>query len=278
MPDSHRMKTPVQRTLQRLLGWMLCAPLLAAPAFAADHPWLSSPLRSQQPETYFSNLRDGDRIETPFVLRFGLSRYGLAPIVKPVPMTGHHHLLVNRDLPLDFSKPLPFNDQYVHFGKGQMETVLTFAPGEYTLRLLLADQKHIPYFIYSKPVHVTVTARRTDVDPKSLVKPGVAMLDPREGEVVHAPFRVRLHASGFNVGHADITDNGVGHFRIVAERAGVPAERIDLGKGWTEAWLAPPPGTYRFRVELVSNTNQQVMASSAVTTLKVERQAFADAL
>ena len=39
--------------------------------------------------------------------------------------SGHHHLLVNRDLPLDFKAALPFNEQYIHFGKGQMETVLT---------------------------------------------------------------------------------------------------------------------------------------------------------
>jgi Domain of unknown function (DUF4399) len=49
---------------------------------------------------------------------------------------GHHHLLVDRDLPLNFDKPLPFNAQYVHFGKGQMETVLDFKPGTYKLRLL----------------------------------------------------------------------------------------------------------------------------------------------
>ena len=80
-------------------------------------------------EAYFNNLRDGDTIETPFVLRFGLTGIGLAPIVKPVVKAGHHHLLVNRELPLDFSKPLPFNDKCIRFGKGQMETVLSFAPG-----------------------------------------------------------------------------------------------------------------------------------------------------
>ena len=144
--------------------------LLAAACHAGaapPHPWVSAPLRSQQPQTYFSNLVEGQQIETPFVLRFGLSRFGLAPIVKAVKGTGHHHLLVNRELPLEFSKPLPFNDQYIHFGKGQMETVLSFEPGTYTLRLLLADDKHIPHFIYSKPVKVTVTKKNVGVDPKS---------------------------------------------------------------------------------------------------------------
>ncbi|MBA3625087.1 MAG: DUF4399 domain-containing protein [Methylibium sp.] len=233
-------------------------------------------MRSQQPETYFTNLRDGDRIETPFLLKFGLARYGLAPIVKKVPGAGHHHLLVNRELPLDLKQPLPFNDQYIHFGKGQMETVLSLAPGEHTLRLLLADDKHIPYFVYSKPLRFTVTSKNGDVDPKSLVKPGVEILEPRSGESLRPPLRVRLHASGLNVGHADVRDAGVGHFRLVAERTGAPPERIELTNGQTEVWLAPPDGRYKLRVELVANDgSQSVMAVSTPIELGVARQEIA---
>lgn len=252
--------------ITRLL-WI--AAFLATPALAADHPWISSPLRTPQPESYFSNLRDGDRIETPFVAKFGLSRSGLAPISKAVPGTGHHHLLVNRDLPLDFTKPLPFNDQYIHFGKGQMETVLNFPPGDYHLRLLLADHKHIPQFVYSKPIAITVTRRNETLDPKSLVQPGVAILQPRSGEPQQVPFLVRLHASGLNVGHIDVQDKGVGHFCLVAERPGAPAERIVLANGATEVWLAPPAGNYKMHVELLGNADQQAMASSPAIELQV---------
>jgi Domain of unknown function (DUF4399) len=249
--------------LAAALGWA------AAAQAAPPHPWLSSPLRTSQPETYFSNLKDGAQIETPFLLKFGLSRYGLAPITKPVPNAGHHHLLVDRDLPLDFDKPLPFNAQYIHFGKGQMETVLDFKPGTYKLRLLLANEKHIPYFIYSKALNVTVTRKRTDVEAKSLVQPGVTFLAPAAGDSVHPPFRVVFHASGLNVGNQEITDKGVGHFRIVAERAGVPAERIDLVNGATEAWLNPPLGDYRFRLDFVSNDGAGVLSTSTPIELKV---------
>lgn len=248
------------------------AALLAAPVWAADHAWSSAPLRSRQPETYFSNLRDGDRIETPFLLKFGLSRYGLAPTAKKVSGAGHHHLMVNRELPLDFRQPLPFNDQYIHFGKGQMETVLAFEPGEYTLRLLLADDKHIPYFVYSKPMKITVTARNPAVDPKSLVQPGVAILEPRGGERLRPPLLVRLHASGLNVGHTDIQDPSVGHFRLVAERAGASAERIELSGGQTEVWLAPPDGSYKLHVELVPNApGEPVRARSTPIDVVVAR-------
>ena len=256
-----------------VVAWVAGLAGLFTPALAAEHPWISAPLRSQQPETYFTNLQDGDRITTPFVLKFGLARYGLAPIVKPVDGAGHHHLLVNRDLPLDFKQPLPFNEQYIHFGKGQMETVLNFAPGEYTLRLLLADHKHIPYFIYSKPLRITVTAKNAGVDPKSLVKPGIAILAPPGGEPQRGPFRVRLHASGYHVGHSDITDAGVGHFRLVAEPAagGAAAERIELARGLTEVWLSPPPGRYKLRAELVGNGDRKSMAESEAVEVEVQR-------
>jgi hypothetical protein len=44
--------------------------------------------------------------------------------------------------------------------------VLTLESGSYTLRLLLADDKHIPRFVYSKPLKVVVT-------------PGTRILIPR---------------------------------------------------------------------------------------------------
>lgn len=251
---------------------LLAALALSAAAQAAtEHPWVSSPLRTPQPESYFTNLKDGASIETPFLLKFGVTRYGIASIDKPVPKTGHHHLLVNRDLPLDFTQPLPFNDQYIHFGRGQIETVLTFKPGTYTLRLLLADDKHIPLFVYSKPLRVTVTKKNEDVDPKSLVKPGLAILSPASGETVSSPFRMVFHASALNVSHDAISDKRAGHFRIVAERVGSAAERIELSNGSTEAWLKPPPGDYKIKIELLSNAEPRaVMATSEAIALHVK--------
>jgi hypothetical protein len=153
-----------------------------------------------------------------------------------------------------------------------METVLDFKPGTYKLRLLLANDKHIPHFIYSKPLTVVVTRRRDAVDPKTLVQPGVSLLAPAAGESVQVPFRVVFHASGLNVGNQDVSDKGVGHFRLIAERAGAAAERInfiDFTNGATEAWLAPPLGDYRLRIELIGNAQGEVLASSAPIDVKV---------
>jgi Domain of unknown function (DUF4399) len=242
----------------------------AAQATEALHPWVVPSPRLTK-ETYFSNLQDGASIETPFVLKFGLTGYGLAPIVKPVAGAGHHHLLVNRELPMDFGKPIPFNDQYIHFGKGQMETALTFAPGKYQLRLVLADDRHIPNFVYSKPITITVT-KKNDVDPKSLIKPGVAILFPQPGESVKAPFRLAMHASGFNVSNATLTEKGSGHFRLKIKPEGGRDETVSFGNGRTETWLSPPAGSYSARVEFIDNAApDQVLATSPAVSFRVER-------
>ena len=257
------------------------APILAvalglaalAPASRAAEPassWVVPAPRLNK-TAYFSNLTDGASVETPFLLKFGVTGIGIAPIVKPVVGAGHHHLLVNRDLPMDFGKPLPFNDQYIHFGKGQMETVLNFPPGHYSLRLVMADEKHIPNFVYGKPVNITVTKKNDGVDPKSLIVKGVAILEPATGAIVRAPFRIALHASGLNVSNAAITEPGFGHFRVRIRPDGGREESIPLTNGFTEVWLRPPAGGYTARVEFLDNAApDKVMSTSEPVKFRVQ--------
>ncbi len=227
------------------------------------HPWQAA-LPRLTAEAYFANLKNGDSIETPFLVKFGLSgNWGLAPIAKPSQgKGGHHHLLVNRDLPLDFKQPLPFTDQYIHFGKGQMETVLTLAPGTYKLRLLLADNGHLPHFVYSKPMSITVT-KKNATDPKSLVKKGISL--SVTGDEVKPPFRVQFHASGLNVAQLGQKEPDTGHFRLsVVPKSGSPAD-IDFVNGQTEVWLAPPAGDFTLKLEFVDNLNPAKPLASAVS-------------
>lgn len=260
----------ISPSLPAAAGLGLALALGPSGATAEVHPWLVPAPRLVK-ETYFSNLRDGASIETPFLLKFGLTGFGLAPIVKRVAGAGHHHLLVNRDLPMDFSKPLPFNDQYIHFGGGQMETALALAPGQYQLRLVLADEKHIPNFIYSKPISVTVT-KKNDIDPKGLIKPGVEILMPQPGVTVRPPFRVAMHASGFNVSHTAVSDTGSGHFRLRLQPEGGREEVMSLTNGHTETWLNPPAGSYAARVEFIDNAApDRVRAISPTVSFRVER-------
>ncbi len=109
-----------RRTMRNIVGWLpalACYAALAAgpllvraqekPLIAAGpptiHAWQVPPPQGAA-QAYFTNLNNSDRIETPFLLRFGLAGgWGLAPISAPIGgKSGRHHLLVNRDLPLDF--------------------------------------------------------------------------------------------------------------------------------------------------------------------------------
>lgn len=237
------------------------------------HPWIT-PSPNTTSEVYFSNLLDNAQIETPFRVTFGLAGgWGLAPISSSVNgKSGHHHLLVNRDLPLDFSKALPFNDQYIHFGKGQMETVLSLEPGTFTLRLLLADDKHIPRFVYSKPLKITVTRKNKDIDPKSLVTKGVSLFNTAPEAKFKSPFRVQFHASGLNVAHVSQKEKETGHFQLTmtTSRGGKP-EILDFVNGQTEVWLAPPVGAYKMQLDFVDNiVSGKSIATSAPVSMRVE--------
>ena len=233
----------------------------------ALHPW-QAPTRQGTADAYFLNLEDGAKIETPFRLAFGLAGgWGLAPISSAVPgKSGHHHLLVNRDLPLDFMKALPFNDQYIHFGKGQMETVLTLEPGVYTLRLLLADDKHVPRFVFSKPVKITVTRKNKDVDAKSLVTKGISLPGLVADAKLTTPFKVAFHASGLNVANLSQAEKDTGHFRltVMPQAGGKPAE-MNFVHGQTEVWLSPPPGGYSLKLDFLDNTNPAKTLAESIT-------------
>lgn len=234
----------------------------AAEADVVSHPWVVPP-PDRDAQAYFTNMTDGATVESPFVVRFGLSMRGLVPAGKTAGRAGHHHLLVNQPLPLDFKKPLPFTDQYIHFGKGQMEHVLDLKPGTYTLKLLLADQGHIPYFVYSKPLTVTVTAQKKAAAAELLGPKRIEVLSPADGETVRGPFRVQFHASGYNVSHVAPAVEGTGHFRLTIERAGQRPEVLDFRQGQTEVWLQPPKGDYQMRLELVDNIKPGTVVAAA---------------
>jgi hypothetical protein len=127
-----------------------------ANAVAQDSP---SPAGAK---VYFLNLKDGDVVSNPVVVRFGLTGMGVAPAGlqgDATAGTGHHHLLVNVDFSGDALKnPIPMDDQHRHFGKGQTEASVTLPPGTHTIQLVLADWTHIPHSppVMSEKIKITV--------------------------------------------------------------------------------------------------------------------------
>jgi hypothetical protein len=112
---------------------------------------------SANPKVYFINLEDGDRLESPFLIQFGLSGMGIAPAGTDRANTGHHHLLINVN-EIDLSKPIPSSSSHIHFGGGQTESLIDLMPGDYSMQLVLGDMTHTPHNppIISKRINITV--------------------------------------------------------------------------------------------------------------------------
>ena len=108
-------------------------------------------------DLYFISPKNGEIINGDVKVVFGLSDFGVAPAGYNIPNTGHHHLIINEDLP-DLSLPIPSNDKYLQFGLGQTETSLNLEPGEYTLQLIMGNYLHIPHQepIISKKISIIV--------------------------------------------------------------------------------------------------------------------------
>lgn len=92
-----------------------------------------------------------------FWLRMGLTDAGIAPAGVDKKFTGHHHVLIDTDLP-PLDEEVPNDKNHLHFGRGQSEARLELPPGKHTLQLLFADDHHIPHSppLYSKKITITV--------------------------------------------------------------------------------------------------------------------------
>ena len=108
---------------------------------------------------YIGWPNDGEvlRAGRPFRVWFGLRHMGVAPKGVNLPNTGHHHLLIDTDLPPQ-DEEIPSDRNNIHFGAGQTETWLELPAGQHTLQLIMADYEHIPHDppVYSRKITITV--------------------------------------------------------------------------------------------------------------------------
>jgi Domain of unknown function (DUF4399) len=116
------------------ISLLLALLFLAAPVAAGEGP-----------SAYIVSPADGATVHNPVTVIFGLrSPFGVAPAGVAKDKTGHHHLLIDTDLP-DLAAPIPKDDKHRHFGGGQTETTIELSPGKHTLQLLLGDFAHVPH-------------------------------------------------------------------------------------------------------------------------------------
>ena len=127
---------------------VLVLPLLAAAALAdTATPTPAALVRSKPPAgavAYFIAPKDGDTVSGPVTVVMGLKGMGVAPAGMQHADTGHFHLIVDAELPPG-GQPIPKDDQHLHFGGGQTQTVLDLKPGKHTLQILMGDFEHLSF-------------------------------------------------------------------------------------------------------------------------------------
>lgn len=123
-----------------IIGAVLVAAVMAlAPAFAARAP---SP---ENAEAYIIWPADGTVIHGgKFWVRMGLRNMGVSPKGFNIPNVGHHHLLIDTELP-PLGEQIPSDRNHLHFGAGETEARIELPPGKHTLQLLLGDHDHMPH-------------------------------------------------------------------------------------------------------------------------------------
>ena len=73
--------------------------------------------------------------------------------------SGHHHLLIDVNEPIDPKEPIPQDKSHLHFGAGQTEARIELPPGKHTLQLVLGEAGHSPFDPPEISQKISVTVR-----------------------------------------------------------------------------------------------------------------------
>ncbi|MDP2341711.1 MAG: DUF4399 domain-containing protein [Deltaproteobacteria bacterium] len=106
----------------------------------------------------FANLKDGDVVTSPVVVKFGVEGFTVRPASEDVldKTSGHHHLTIDGG-PDPLGAVVAKDATHLHFGKGETEASVPLTPGPHTLTMQFADGAHFSYGPpMSKTIKVTV--------------------------------------------------------------------------------------------------------------------------
>jgi uncharacterized protein DUF4399 len=138
--------------IRRIAFLAVLLTLLPAAAYAQETP------AAKDAYLYFVWPQDGMTIKGAFWCRFGLRNMGVTHAGDDFAKSGHHHLLVDVNAPLEPNDPIPQDKNHLHFGAGQTEARIELPPGKHTLQLVLGDSKHYPFKppVVSKKITITI--------------------------------------------------------------------------------------------------------------------------
>lgn len=221
---------------------------------------------------YFVNIKDGDTLPTKFTINFGLRGMGVAPAGLERANAGHHHLLIDVDLP-PLSRPIPNDFNHLHFGAGQTEAEVTLTPGEHTLQLLFADKEHIPHSppLFSPRIRVRVAEQGAPAATSAAPPAGAArkrkpspadarvyFVYPTNGSYVSRTPVIRFGLVNMGVAPAGIAKANTGHHHLLIDVPTPPLDQpipndfnhLHFGAGQTEAKVTLPLGVHTLQLLL----------------------------
>ena len=99
----------------------------------------------QGPSVQIVQPADGATVGSSVLVMLEVSGLTIAPAGTMDPGTGHHHLVVDTDLPAA-GAPIPSTPNvHIHMGQAQTEYEITgLAPGEHTVIAVVGDGAHMP--------------------------------------------------------------------------------------------------------------------------------------
>ena len=137
--------------------WLMASAVIAG-AFAAGPASAGTTPAPENAKVMIIWPKDGAVIKGGrFWLRMGTEGIGIAPAGVVKANTGHHHVIINSELP-PFDQDIPADRKHIHFGGGQTEARIELPRGRHTLQLLMGDHEHIPHDppLYSDRITVIV--------------------------------------------------------------------------------------------------------------------------
>jgi len=208
-------------------------------------------------EVYVIDLKDGTTVPPNLKIYFGLRNMGVAPAGSDRENSGHHHLLIDTELP-PLDQPIPNDFNHLHFGAGQTETEITLKPGSHTLQLLMGDKDHIPH----TPPVMSPLVRVRVVDP-SARKPAppearVYFVGLDDGSVLPQKATIRFGLVNMGVAPAGIDRPNTGHHHLLIDAKLPPLDEpipndfnhLHFGAGQTEATVTLSPGRHTLQLLL----------------------------
>jgi len=215
---------------------------------------------------YFVDLKDGATLPSQATIHFGLRNMGVAPAGSDRANSGHHHLLIDADVP-PLNQPIPNDFNHLHFGAGQTEAEVTLAPGPHTLQLLLGDKDHIPHSppVMSERIRVTVVDADAHqhgagggVRHSAPANARVYFVVPTDRSYVSRTPTIRFGLVNMGVAPAGVEKANTGHHHLIVDAPLPPLDQpipndfnhLHFGAGQTEAQINLPLGEHTLQLLL----------------------------